>query len=908
MSTTLRHELRLQTRSLRFKFGVPVVLLVPMIAPLYILLTLEPATSRIYGPGAYWQYLFEMLRFPTLALSLIVAGNGSDINAMERMWPVLSSSPAGNLSYMIRRSLAQIVIVLPLTLVPVLFTFGVLHYGGQEIVDVAAPLGMWAAKIVPVAVFLIFFWTALIHITGTEMGGLLFFFLGDSISRLLFTHVLGPLTGTRLFLHQDWIGSGAFISYVQIMLRTFDSRRALDYWGDRLWSSDVLPPFKLLLLEQAPAFTLFASMTALLYGIAGFFLRRTRSDLRPLVLSETHPLRNFIKYFHLVRQRYAPDGGLRLEPRALIVGLLILFGGIMVLDQRQHAVSELADRQYASETATDHVPVTPRTVAEDWTVDGTIDGTALDVTVLGRIHHGDTQALSRLPFDFNPFLELEVEVPGRSATVHRSWARLFVDVEPELQPGDTIEIRFKVKGTPTVVDYHYQYTFQVDSFATRYEAMRDGVPLAEGNDLARSAFNPLILPRRVYLNGSDWIPTLRYGTWQLTPRPVLPGEQGYEVPLPTAFPRVSFTLDLSLPDDWLVGDSCGGTGRDGRLQSTCRVAASNLALRGGRRTVVEKGPLLLAALPGHDQRLGMHEETLRQLVDLSGQAWPGLEPLQKLVVIEGAPFDTVSTVAGDLWLRWFPSFETLGRTVVLGERWVADEEPLSIERLVSAILAEELLNRRALEPAESQVFQGTFGALMTRRMGLARGGGATVPDHQYGTALMESRNPSVRLRKASALWAYVEALVGTGAMHAGIEAFLSKNTETRGSYREMLQDIETESGVSLVELYEDYVVGSKLPQLRLEDVRRSKMDDGRWLVEGTVVNRGSGRLQCPLKVESQQQRVEVELDLKLDGASTPFELLMDYRPDTVQLDPELTCFRWVTLGRLKAEKVSLLGE
>ena len=913
MLATLRHELRLQSRSLRFRFGVLPAVLVSLAAPLFILLAVDPVSPRVEGPGVYWGFLFEMLRFPSVALALIVAGNRSDVDAMEKMWPVLCSSPMANIGYLVRRAAAQTLIVLPITLIPVLGTFGIIRYADLQITDPARVLAMWSVQIAPISVVMIFFWTALVHITGTELGSLLLFFFGDGLLKWIFS-LLEPVSRTRLMLHQDWAGFAEFRTNIFYMLRTFDSQRVLDYWAGRIWSSDVLPPLDLLVEEQAPILALFTGFALLLFGVSSFFLRRARSDLRPLVLSETHPLRNFMKYFHQVRQRYAPDGGLFKEPLVALAGLGFLFASVYYLHAKQSFVASLAERQYTSETSSaDHQPVTPRTAVEDWVVSGRLNERSVDLEVSGRIRHDGEQPLSQLPFDLNPFLEASVEVTGRRATPHRSWARLFVDVEPALQPGDSVEIRFKIAGEPTEIFYHYGSWSTVDSFGTRYEAAREKVPVAENNDPTRTAFIPLILPERIMLTGADWIPSLRYGTWELTPKPVLPGEPGYEVPPPTAYPLVSVSLDLALPRDWIVGDSCGSAGRDGSLQSRCRVVLSALALRGGRRTVVEDdGRLLTASLPGHEDRLRLHGDTLRQVVELSDQAWPGLDPLESLVVIEGAPYDLVDTAAGALWHRTFSSHEALGRSLVLAEPWLAREQPLNTDRLISSVLARELLAKRPLEAGQEIIFEGTFGALMARRMGLGqRGARATITGRGFERAsaswpLLEIEDISTALQKASALWAYVEALVGTGAMHAGIETFLSKDTAAPGTYLEMFQDIEAHSDVSLAEVYEDYVVGNKLPQLRLEDVRRFRTDDGRWRLEGTILNHGTGRLECPVIVESRQQQVDVRL--KLEEERTPFEIVVDYRPETVQIDPKLTCFRWVTSGRLKAERVALQGE
>lgn len=912
---TLRQELRLQARTVRFRFGVPVTMLIPAVMPFFVWLVLEPATSRVHGPGTYWKAVFDMLPFCAVALSMIVAGSRADLRAGSQMWAVLSAAPVDNTSILFRRACSQVLIAWGASLIPLVVCFGVLYVAGFGVADPLPPLQRWLIQIVPLVTVFVCLWSALVNITGTELGSLILFFFGDGLVRAVLVYILEPLFNTRLILHQDWIGFPEFNQRVRILLRSFDDQRVLDYWGRNFWTTDAAPPWQLLWQEQLPAMAVFIGLAACMLGAAGLFLRRTQGNLKPLVLSDNHPLRTFAKSIHGMRQRYSRDGGLYREPWWALLGLLALCASVLFIHQRQSRFQELSERRYEAETQIADQPwATSQTRLLTWKLTGELTESAIELTARGRLRHDGEEPLARLPFQLNAYLDVEAEVPERRSLTVRRWDRVFIDIDPPLRPGEEIDVVFNMQGSPYEDFLHYNSWHRVDSFATRHEAHLAEEPFSAANDLARSALNPLLLPQRLLLTGTDLMPILRYGTWALTPKPVMPGERGYFVPEPTESPLVPIELDVSLPSGWIVGDACGSLGRNGRLQSTCRAPLDSFALRGGKRAVIEDGDrLFAAALPGHESLMEIHLEGLRRLITLSDRAWPGQEPIDRLIVLEEPPPQLNRSLAQRLWGGFFSPYETVGRTLILAETEVVDGTPLQIDRLVGPLLAGDLLSRRNLDPEQGWIFEKTFGSMMARRMGLVEtGAGATMTGKPYEQAYvaspllkMEERQPFVVRFKAPALWYYIESRVGSGPLFEGIEEFLSQDTEAPGTFEDMLALIERRSNVSLRDIYEDYLIGRALPQLKLENVERRRTENGRWRVTGSVNNHGTGRLRCPLVVSADEE--EREIELHLEGAHTDFEVVLDYKPHSVQLDPELTCFRWVTKGRLKLETFSFRG-
>ena len=907
----LRFELLLQLRSLRFRFGVLACLFLPIATP-YGFYLLQPNFPQAFGAGTYLANMLNCLRFPTVVLAIIIAGNRADLEGLRQMWSVLGSAKIGNAGYLFRRCLAQGILLTGLTLIPFATTLGALALAGVPLEDPWRPVGSWLLFILPVGFLFIFLWSALTHITGTELGSILILLFGKDAAGYVLAKVVQPILGTRLIIHMDWLGMENFQHTVYRLIRAVENPEWVH--GHRGYlASDT--PFSIEIAGQRwmASASLYMGICALILPCATFFLRRSRKDLAPLKLSEGHQLRNLIGQVHKLRQRYAIDAALVWERYWLLAGLLCLLGAAAFIDQRQAKFSGLADRQYRALTEVDQYPATPEGVRfTHWSMSGELTPLAVDVRSTGLLRHEGQRAASALPFTLNPFLEVETQIQGRRVETIRRWDRLVVTMEPELRPGEEIKIDFRVHGRPYAPAYEMGRRRWSASFALRYERMM-GDPAGFTGDLSQSEMNPLLSRRGFDLAAHDLAPVIRYGTWKLTPKPVLEGEPGYEVPQPAAFPLQEISVDIHVPDGWFLGDSCGNSSHpDSRMRGECQDSLSRYRAFGGLHRVVRADDqIVIAALPGHETLLDNQYEPVQSVIALSGEAWPGVPAIDRLVVIEEAPRPDPLRPTRSFYYR-ARRFRAEGRLLRVAEQVAIEQNLLPVEQIVGAVMAGDLLQRRDFDPNQSWVFNKMFGALMARRMGVAGNQSAALAGEVFDERValfplltLEHYIPFVFEKKVPALWAYLESLVGAENLYAGVEEFLSSSSEEPGTVEELIETLERHSGESLQTFYQDFLDGKSLPKLSLHNVSQVTTPKG-WRVTGTLRNTGTGEVRCPVhaKAENQEQKTLVTVG---DKSEADFQFDFDFPPHTVQLDPADTCYRWITKGRLKVERVSLIG-
>ena len=910
----IRFETILQLRSLRFRFGVLLCLTLPIVTPYGVLFLLQPHVPHTFGPSSYITIVVDSLRFPTLILALVIAGNRADIAGGREMWSVLSSAGISNAGYFLRRCLAQMVLLTILTAIPFVTVMGTLAAAGLRLEDPWRPLGSWLLLILPVGYGFILLWSAVVQITGTELGSLMVLVFGRGMATYFLEKVVQPLLGSKIVLHLEWLGFQNFQYFLRRLINL--ARRPDDrfFYGDYL-ATDV--PFSVAQLKNlvVPSVAVFMGFSLVIASLATLFLRRTRRDLRPLVVSDNHPLRNMIRYVHQLRQRYSADGALSWERFVVLAGVMCFVASIGYVEHQRVMAAELAEERYQAEMQTEGFPPTPSTTRfVRWQVEGDIAPSGIRVKSTGLLRQEGEEALDFLAFSLNPFVRVSVQMEGRSTAIERRWDRMRVSIDPALQPGDELTAVFEVSGRPGQMDFDLNGWRRNDSFATRYEAMVEKAYPSARNDLSQSQWQPSVSRSGIDLAAMDLTPVIRYGTWQLTPKPVYQGDPGYEVPGPSAFPLLDLSLDLRVPDGWFIGDTCGhAADSNGRLLAGCRASLSRYRMLGGLHRIVQADDQVVAAsFPGHEELMVRHVESLQSAIELSGDAWPGAPAIERLVVVE-------SSLSND---PWFPtgrggwrssSFQIDGRLIAFREGAVVLDHPLQSEQIVGAVMARELLRRRDLEPSESWAFRNLFSSLMSRRMGSSETRkGATLtgnPNHEhqarYPVLNLEHYVPFVFEQKVPALWTYLESLIGADKLYAGVEDFLSRQSDEPGTLAELFNDIEQRGGKSLQVFQDSYLRGHALPKLRLEDVKSRSLSNGRWRLTGKLRNTATGEVACPVvaKAEGQVIREVVTVTTK---SATEFAFDFNFPPHTVQLDPDDTCFRWVTRGRMRVERVSLL--
>ena len=635
-----------------------------------------------------------------------------------------------------------------------------------------------------------------------------------------------------------------------------------------------------------------------------------------------------------MRERYAPDGALGLRERlAMISGVLGLGASLALIIGLQHHNQALAGERYEAEMRHDFDPLPVAVRTASWSLRGRVErGGTVAIEVAGRLENHGAEA-KQLAFSLNQGLELEhFAAPPHRVTTRRSWDRLLVTLDPPLAAGAAVRLEARVAGVPSHIDF---FPRRGDyPFVMRYERLRNARFVNEMSDLSRAPVWRAVSERRVALKITDLGPMPRYTPWTLT----LPNSEdddylsdiglfGRNVPRETRRPAVDLELDLDLPSRWFLADTCGHVSRpDGdraRLRGRCRTALVDFEIRGGPMVVLEegKGPadagrqapagnVILAAFPAHREQAESQRRSLALVASLSDRAWPGMKGLEGLVALEWPPppyLDLRSRMQS--WNR--PRVELYGQLLVIPELLLINRRPMKPEDLVAMLLSRDLLARREVVEDQQDLFRNFFAALMLRRMGLVESGSTVSGPPWMRQAL---RIPILQAapfagytwkRRLPAVLVEIESRAGGDHFYAGIESFLSAESDQPGNFRELLAEVESRAGVSLERIYQDHFLGQALPALQLEGVR-SERQDGRWIVHGVLRNIGTGESICPVIVKT--EITERVLRVRVDSESqTPFSVRVATRPHTVLLDPERTCYRFRIKNFEPLERINVLN-
>ncbi len=930
----IRYEVLLQLRSARFRLAAAGYVALCSLPSALMYFAFRHRSTETLGSSAYLAQLLQIQPYLTILMVALIAGNRSGAGALRESWAVLAASPMSNAGYLLRRTLALLVLIVPLSLVPQAVALAAARLAGNESFEVATWLGTWALGILPAAIVLTGFWLALVTVTGGELAA------------LVATFVALPLavsTANQLLLkfHLTLSGYTDFIGYRSLYFWLAYSLQSLGGSPDSRWHPGYAAteaPFDLASAAAwtLPAWSLVAGLTALGLGLAVAFQRRTRRDLPPRPVPPEHSLRTFLEKLNRWRERYAPDGGLGLPERlAAAAGVIVLGLALSALLGRQKSFQRLAAERYRAETEAAFEPMPAALELNAWRVAGRLDPHGgVEVEAASRFENRGAEPLPALAFTLNPRLEIEsLEVPSRRVEVAREWDRLQLRLVPPLAPGESLELELRLGGVPTSVDFYFDRHRARFPFPRKYERLLHARFPRDVSNLAASQMRHAVSPRRVLLQAADLGPVPRYTTWTLTRKGESRGEgqppsdYGREVPLESAQIPVDLDLDLEVPAGWLLADTCGHTTRPGRagdtpstagrarLAGTCRTSLTELMVAGGQLVRVEPdgstaGETTVATLPQHRALAERKLRSLALVASLSDRAWPGMPGLADLVALEWPP-EPHPDLRHEMspWDELQP--ELAGKLLLIPERSLIDAEPFEPEHLVAGLLSRRLLERRQLAEEHELVFRHLFRALMIRRMGLDGDRGATVSGKPWIRQALAVPILSAKAgqgfiwrHRLPAVVAEIEGRVGGDNLHAAIESFLGAAGEP-GTIEELLAEIEARAGISLERTYQDHFQGGALPMLRLEDVAARRREDD-WLVEGKMRNTGTGQSICPVIVKTEiGERV---LTVTVDSESaTAFSLRTERRPHTVLLDPKRTCYRWLLKTSPALERANLLG-
>ncbi len=907
LAALVRWELRLQLRSLRPRAAVLVYLALAS-APSVMFFFLS--RHYTFGPASFLHNLLAVQPFLTVLLAVLVTGHRSAADAWGEMWPVLASARVGNAGYLLGRWIALLVLIVPVTVLPMAIAAGASVAAGGESYDPASWIWPWALEILPVAVVASALWLGSVTILGSELAALGVTVVGSGIALHFLNEVL-----FRWHLHVEGaVTMGSYTSFGRwmAMMGYLAGRERDIYAGNFAASEAPFDPWQTF-MDLLPQSVVASAAAALALGLAVAFVHRTRRDLKPRPIRPGHPLRTYLQLVVRMREQLAPAAALGRTDRLLMVcGVAVLAGCLGFSVERQLHFQELASKRYQVEGEDPVAPMPPDVKPVSWWIRAQVETSgALVAEVRSSLANEGTEPHGQLGFALDEHLEVEqLDVAGRQAVSERHWDRVLVRLDPPLEPAETVELRWRISGTPGEIEFPFWHR-SGDSFVAKVEKFRGAVFPRDLTDLSQSRFVRAVSSRRVGLEAAHLAPVPRYAAWTLTP-PSDDLRTGRQVPEETVLHEMELELELEAPPQLFLADVRGQASRveegRSRLRSRCRTVLSEYAIFGGPLRVVEGDGATFAALPVHQELAASYRESLGTAARLSDKAWPGLPGFEGLVAVERIrPIDTSGR-----WWKW-GGFELRGRLLLVQEKALGMGHLPEAENLVADLLTRDLVARRSIDTTQDFFFYRVFRSLMLRRMGVSQQQDATLAAAPpwirsvLEKPLLEAdaSNGLLWNRRLPAVLIDLESRVGSRQLFDGIEAFLNASGGEPGTIEELIATLEEASGVELDRFLQDFILGVAVPELELAGVEATRVSNG-FRVNGRVRNTGTGEVVCPVLVKTEVGTVAIRVTVGSES-DTAFDVRTTTRPHTLLLDPEGTCHRLVTPARVTVESADLMG-
>ncbi|MCU1230248.1 MAG: family peptidase [Acidobacteria bacterium] len=880
----LAHEVKTQLRSGRFRLLAAVYTIVCLV-PLVVPIVLWNRGSNAIGPSLFANMLAMIQPLATAILAAILAIDAISREQQENSFRVVSLAPISNSGYALRRWLSVVAIVVPLTFVASALA-AALSYTFAGGVHDSIPW-TWLLHILPIAIIYSAFAFALGTITARTI-------LAAIIGAALLTFGLGIANDLLARSHRQLGAVFGGIMPDRGNVEMFG-------WSLRGWGAPPLPTearydVAHALDEIVPRDALIAGLAALLLGLAPLMLRRTRRDIRPWPVAPEHSLRTFIKAINRVRDDFTPDGRVEWsEIMTAMCGVLLLGGAIAALMVRETKYQRLAAERFNIETAGTPTPTPLAVVATSMRVDGTIDddGSVRTRSVLVLRNDGATPVRT-LGFSINPMLTIRSSASAGRATATRTWDRIAVVLDPPLASHAARTLTFDVTGTPGEIDFTIY-----NPFIQRYPRFRDAKDAIDMEPLALSTFTASANRSQLSMPLSDLAPVLRYTKWE----PINNADGSVSIREEQLATAIPLHLDLRVPRDVFVADSCGSISSASRLLTACEADPAKHLLFGGALRSIPIGPTAsLAFLPTHQPFAKLHGGTLQQALALIAKAWPGLGLRDRIIFVE-RPSRELERYYGDYNPSYtIESIQASGALQLLPELMLTTRKPIKPGIIATSILAHALFERRLLVRNQHGFFARFYSYVARARVGESLKSGAVEPGIQGGTPAINPvlLDPDIRLRR---VLVDIENRVGSDRLVAGINDFITSSREP-GNAKELIDAIARRGEVSLDRVYQDYFEGRALPRLTFVDVEFHRVGDV-WQITGKLRNAGSGEAFCPIVLRTAFESVRRVIRIDTNEI-VPFSISTPYAPRSLQLDPDKVCYRFAAVGMI--DNVDYKGE
>jgi ABC-type transport system involved in multi-copper enzyme maturation permease subunit len=873
----LTHEGITQWRSIRFRALSAVYVIVASMPALGVFL-ISGRTLRAIGPAAYNTFL---LSEQPLFTALLAAGLAIDALSRERdegSFSALSVAPISSVGYVLRRWLSIVVICIPISLLPTIISAALAIHTRQTLSLLPMFADGWLLSIVPSLLVSSALAIALGTITGRTVLSIIF-------AAVFFTIGLDGMNDVLFHVHRlNFAGPGDLFAGGERGIQELN-------WAIRgYWFPDMPSDGAFLLRTRSRALLsragITTAITMVLLALSAFYLRRTRRDLRPWNVPETHQLRTLIRTANRIREEYAPDSGAGTSDRvALVIALVLAVLLISSIVREQSAFASLAASRYAAEMERG-VPTSTSIVADSVQIDGEIkiDG-SLRSHANTLIRNLGDHAEAHLSFALNPNVSVQsVVVSAGAAHAHRAWERFDVELDPPLGPRQSRILSFDVAGLPGVIDFALQ---SPGNFRARWKRYRTAKQPIFMTDLSRSIIMPSATEVRMRLRASDIVPVLRYTEWALKP-----DDQG-EGFIPEAI-TTNLALDLRLRHPYPIAvDSCGFVSDRHEIVSHCSAALASYLVFGGPLIQRSIGPAAtLVYIPSHEPMALAHAQSLASAIGLASEAWPQLALPRHLVFIE-QPTEPGDRREFQPWLA-VDQAGSLGGVFFVPETSFTSTRPINANVFAASIIAGTLRGKRRVVAEEANFFTSFFTAVAIGRLGMRKSNavepGAGLPP-QTAPLLGGYYPPQSRMSKVLAA---LEYRLGASHFVDGINDFVLHGGDRAGTAKELINAIGKAGGADLTRTYDDYFIGQALPQLTLIDVTFHRMGQ-RWEVTGALKNNATGEAFVPIALRTSQgslwQTIRVDT-----GGRTAFTFSAAGEPHSLQLDPDHVCYRHAAIG------------
>ena len=848
LSAFVAHEATTQFRATRFRvLSVAYVLLA--CAPAAAVASIASREDYVIGPASLAAALILFQPALTTLFAGILSVDAITREREENSFAVVSLAPISAAGYVLRRWLSIAIVAAPVTMVPQLAA-AIFAVQSQRSVAGLAPFAWtWLLQVLPVLLIASAILLSLGTITGRTVLAILAF-------GALFTIGLGTVQDLLAYAHRKIDGpSGLFAIDEYTVSRLVWTIRG--YWSLAIPSESGWP-IEATFDTMLPNALIAVAVALMLLAITPAFLRRTKRDVRPWRISNTHPLRTFLKTLNRIREEYALDGGRQPADVAMMAIALLLAGGaITSLVARESRFIDLAAQRYAAEDSIEPRPMSSALVVRSARIEGNL-GREIQTRAIYIIENRGTRAESHLAFELHP--ALTVKCNGCT----RAWNRVGVTLDKPLAPGAARTIAFEVSGTPDAIDFAFTGRGEFKQLYNRYLRATTALELS---DLSRSRIQPAATRDRMLLAASDFTPVPRYTKWE---------EREALLP-PTK-------LELNLHSSLDAATSCG---RGLNVRCTFPLATYTVAAARTRALPLSNDTTLLHLEP-HTALARMHAPAITEALTMAERAWPGA------IDAGGVVFERATEPGERMFYRDEDAdIRSSGALHLVPEALFIRRKPMQPGVLAASMVASALASRRNVATNEQAFFSQLFVEVARTRLVREQRSASVSRDIRPDVEPLLTSGYSFAIqRQIRALFADLEYRVGADRVTQGIEDFLAMPGEGNG--RQLIDAVAKRSGVNLDRFYNDYLAGNAIPVLTFENVQFSRSASG-WEARGTLRNEGAGEVFCPivLRTEHGSVRRVIRVD---SNESIPFVIPAPHAPRALQLDPDRVCYRVSRIG------------